>query len=150
MKKEKNKRNKYTDEERILKGFELEYTWWEKLLLPFSKAWYRSRDKREVKKYRRQRAKRGYSDYDVLDFQMWHVRTVRPMLENMLENLFSYPDEISFEEWQDVLKEMIHLLRLMDTEDESRESYSKICDERTKASTHFFELFGKWFWDLGY
>ena len=100
---------------------------------------YRMKEKRAERKYRRQRADRGYSDYDVLDLQMWFIRTLRAMLENVATHLCSYPDSITFEEWKDILQEMVSLLNVMEADCENNEARSR-----------FFELFSKWFWDIGY
>ena len=126
--------------------------------------WYGLLDKRDERRYRRQRAKRGYSDYDVRDIQMWFVRTLRPMLENIRVNLHTYPDETTFEEWKLILEEMIILLKVMDWDDEiSVREYMGINTldfhidtvnlvevEREKARVRFMELFSKWFWELSY
>ena len=126
--------------------------------------WYGLFDKRDEYRYRRQRAKRGYSDYDVLDLQMWFVRTLRPMLENINANLYSYPEEITFEEWKAIIGEMILLLRIMDWNDDAfirehlglgEEDFDSntrnfVEEERQKARTRFMELFSKWFCDLSY
>ena len=126
--------------------------------------WYGLFDKRDEYRYRRQRAKRGYSDYDVWDFQMWFVRTLRPMLENINANLYSYPEEITFEEWKAIIGEMILLLRIMDWDDDvfirerlglgaedcDSDTYNLIEEKRKKARARFMELFSKWFCDLRY
>ena len=132
--------------------------------LKFKRLWYILLDKRDERRYRRQRAKRGYSDYDVLDIQMWFVRTLRPMLENILANLYTHPDEITFEEWKSVIEEMIVLLRVMDWDDEifirkhlginendfHIDTVNFVETEREKARIRFMELFSKWFWRLSY
>ena len=83
------------------------------------------KEKRVERKYRRQRADRGYSDYDVLDFQMWFIRTLRAMLENVITHLCSYPDGITFEEWKDILQEMVSLINVMETDCENTEGRSR-------------------------
>lgn len=126
--------------------------------------WYGFLDKRDERRYRRQRAKRGYSDYDVLDLQMWFVRTLRPMLENISAHLYSYPAEITFDEWKSILDEMVILLKVMDWDDEvfvreyrgihADDFHTDTCNrveaERRKAQERFMELFAKWFYDLRY
>ena len=132
--------------------------------LKFKRLWYILLDKRDECRYRRQRAKRGYSDYDVLDIHMWFVRTLRPMLENILANLYTHPDEITFEEWKSIIEEMIVLLRVMDWDDEifirkylginendfHIDTVNLVETEREKARIRFMELFSKWFWRLSY
>ena len=95
---------------------------------------------------------------------MWFVQTLRPMLENINANLYSYPEEITFEEWKSIIEEMILMLRIMDWDDEAfireyldlgaedcdSDTYNRIEEERKKARTRFMELFSKWFCDLRY
>ena len=142
----------------------VEYTRWEKLLLPFQRAWYWIKDKGDHFRYRCQRFRRGYSDYDVLDIQMWLVRSVRPMLENILNHLYTHPAELTEEEWEAILREMIHHLTVMDlnhgelvrhqlgiaADDKSRTAEMLIEQERENARGKFFELFNRWYWDLRY
>lgn len=135
-----------------------------RLKVRLQRFWYGILDKRDEYRYRHQRAKQGYSDYDVLDIQLWFVRTLRPMLENILAHLHSYPEGLTFEEWKSILEEMVLLLKIIDWEDESfvREYmgidanvfHTDTCDlveaEREKARVRFIELFSKWFWKLSY
>ena len=121
-------------------------------------------DKRDERRYRHQRAKRGYSDYDVLDIQMWFVRTLRPMLENIIDHLYSYPEEITFEEWKAILEEMVVLLKVMDRDDESfvrkymgistedfdTDTCKRAESQRELAQIRFFALFARWFGELSY
>ena len=135
-----------------------------RLKVRLERFWYGLLDKRDEHRYRRQRAKRGYSDYDVWNIKMWFVQTLRPMLENINANLYTYPEEITFEEWKSIIEEMILLLRIMDWDDEAfiREylglgaedfdsnTRNLVEEERQKASSRFMELFSKWFYDLRY
>ena len=146
------------------KYFDIEYTLWEKLILPFQRMWYGIKEQAEYRRYRKQRAHRGYSDYDILDIQMWFVHTMRPRLENIIENLYSYPDGITEEEWKSILQEMVHLLQIMDVDDDcfvrkhlglalkenNAEITLRIDQERVIARNKFFNLFDKWYWDLRY
>ena len=136
-------------------------TLWEKLLLPFEKAIYLVKDRLADSRYRRQRAKRGFSDYDVYDMQMWFVNTMRPMLAKILNNLHSYPDEVTFEEWQAILTEMIECLDIMNYRDDrcvidhdgslaDAEWLREVEQKRDEARERFFELYGKWFWHIVY
>ena len=124
--------------------------------------WFRS--KFDESRCRRQRAKRGYSDLDIWDIHSWFVHTLRPMLEEIIGHLETHPKELTMEEWRAVLEEMVHLLNIMDIDDNttarkvlgvamddySKESYKKIADEQERARARFFELFYKWYWDLRY
>lgn len=136
-----------------------ECSWWDKCtVLHFIKK------KVVQRKYRRQRAKRGYSDLDVWTLQYWFVQTLRSMLENILRHRYTYPDKITEEEWVSILQEMVQLLTVMDVDDNttvrevlgvaaddySKETYKQIADEQERARKRFFELFYKWYWDLCY
>ena len=135
-----------------------------RLKVRLERFWYGLLDKRDEHRYRRQRAKRGYSDYDVWNIKMWFVQTLRPMLENINANLYTYPEEITFEEWKSIIEEMILMLRIMDWDDEAfireylglgAEAFDSntrnlIEEERKKARARFMELFSKWFYDLRY
>ena len=135
-----------------------------RLKVRLQRCWYDLLAKRDEHCYRRQRAKRGYSDYDVWDIQLWLIHTLRPMLENIIENLYSHPAEITFEEWKGIIEEMIFLLKIMDwddeifvrknmgisTEDFSLDTFCLVEAERKKARDRFMELFNKWFWTLSY
>lgn len=67
-------------------------------------------------KWKIQRARRGFSDYDTWSIDIWFINTMKPMLEYFKDNLHGVPiyfdgDE---EKWVGVLKRMIFLLDEMD------------------------------------
>lgn len=137
-------------------------TWWDKITSPFVclNCWLK--EKRNQRHYRHQRAKRGYSDYDQWAMQDWFVRTARPMLQTLSEKTYHYPDEVTEDQWREILAEMARLLSIMDPWEDgaarellgvpedmhSPEIYQRISAERMKAKERFFFLFGKWFYDL--
>ena len=135
-----------------------------RLKVRWQRFWYGILDKRDECRYRHQRAKRGYSDYDVMDIQMWFVRTLRPMLENIIDHLYSYPEEITFEEWKAILEEMVVLLKVMDwddeifvreymgisTEDSDIDTCNRVESQRKQAQIRFLALFARWFGELSY
>lgn len=100
------------------------------------RVWYWLVDKGNRFRYRCQRFHRGYSDYDVWDFQMWLVRTLRPMLEDMITHLYSYPEELTPEQWRAILQDMVHQLTLMDTDDETiiRQQLGIDVDDRSREA----------------
>lgn len=160
------KRNSRTNDEvnEFMERWDMEYTWLDKLLHPFIWVWMRVEDAWRNFRYRCQRFQRGYSDYDVLDFQMWLVRMLRPMLENMIDHLYTHPEELTPEQWRAILQEMVHLLTLMDADDEttirqqlgidsddrSHQATMRIMEEQNRARGRFFELLNRWYWDLRY
>ena len=135
-----------------------------RLKVRWQRFWYGILDKRDECRYRHQRAKRGYSDYDVMNIQMWFVRTLRPMLEKIIAHLYSYPEEITFEEWKAILEEMVVLLKVMDWDDEifvreymgiSTEDFhidtcNRVESQRELAQIRFLALFARWFGELSY
>ena len=137
----------------------LEYTFWDRISTPFYRIrrffydhWFNFRQ-------RCQRFQRGYADSDVWDMDHWFIDTVKPMMEQMLRTYNSRPGEITAEEWEDNLQEMIACLTLMD-EDAAQEhlgitheAWSVDKHQRIKATMfenkkRFFELFEKWFYNL--
>ena len=142
----------------------VEYTLWDKLTFPFVYALNWLKEKFTAIRHFFQRGKRCYSDYDIWDIHSWLVHSLRPMLEDIIEHLYTHPAEITEEEWRAILEEMVHLLNIMDiddnttarevlgvaADDHSKETYKKIADEQERARARFFELFYKWYWDLRY
>ena len=95
------------------------YTWYEKLFLPFTKLKAGLEERREKKKFQRQRAKKGYADCDAWEIRTWFVNTAKPMLLEISEKIYDHPQELTFEEWREILKRMAHLLALLDVWDDS-------------------------------
>jgi len=96
-----------------------EYTVFEKIAYPFEWIGCRLKAAADERRYRRQRAKRGYAACDLWDMRHWFVRTVGPMLRDMSKNPVSYPPELSEEEWRRVLSEMADLLDILDLWDDT-------------------------------
>lgn len=87
------------------------------------------------------------------------MATVKPMLEQMLRTYNSHPGEITAEQWEGNLREMIACLTLMD--EDAVQKHLGITDEAWSVDKHqrikatmfenkkrFFELFEKWFYNL--
>lgn len=143
-------------------GWDIELTWWEKLLSPITSVWYRLKEAHSDRRYRRQRAKQGWAVCDLWDMRDWFVKTLKPMLREMADRLVSYPEELSPEEWRAILLEMADCLETFDVWDETLarqkagialDEYSEDSDARITAVQHeakdrFFELFEKWFYHL--
>ena len=153
-----------TNDEELRSALTPRYTRYEKLFSPFSKLKVRLEEKREKKKFQRQRAKKGYADCNVWEMRTWFINTAKPMLFEMHDKTYNHPEELEFEEWRDILKRMAHLLELMDVwsdealrkelgipEDEKDDSVrERISEMRMKAKDEFFSLFNKYFYHLWY
>lgn len=57
-------------------------------------------------KYVRQRAKWGFSEYDVWDFEAYHAELVATMMRYWAEHNNSYPLEMTGEEWRAILNKI--------------------------------------------
>ena len=161
MKKSKNNENTVWDGRSIDEIIREEETFFDKLLAPFSRARFRMQQRREERRYRRQRAKKGYSDFDLFEMRYWFTETTKRMLRELSERAYSYPDGITEEEWRELLLEMARLVDIFEPYDDTavcellgiRESdmsghSEEIMKEKNKAKERFFELFNKWFYDL--
>lgn len=107
----------------------------------------------------RQKMKYGYSDSDVWNIDLWFVRTITPMLQEILDHHYTYPTRMSHEEYKDKLKTMIRYLHYMDEHNASEflmsqsdenkypnlEDLGKFMEENKNK---FFELFSELFYDL--
>lgn len=138
---------------------EIKWTLWDKITLPF----YRVKNFISIKcwgfRKKCQRFKRGYAQSDVWNMDAWFINTAKPMLEDLLKNHHGYPTEISNEEWEAILQEMIDCITLMDEDnatehlgisddDYSIGSYEKIMELMNTSKKRFFELFERWFYCL--
>ena len=136
-----------------------ELTWWEKLTIPFYRAGYFLQSLFARFKWRYQRFLRGYACADVWDMDRWFIRTVKPMLQNLLEHHNGYPSELTDEEWNAILQEMISCIGLMDEDsakihlgvskdDFGSQSYELVYKCMYDNKQRFFELFERWFYCL--
>ena len=86
------------------------------------------------------------------------------MLRELSAKAYNHPEEVSEEQWREILLEMASLLEIMDIWDDSAarkqagvaegdnsaEALRWISAEKEKAKECFFFLFNKWFYDLWY
>lgn len=137
----------------------LEYTFWDWISTPFYRIRRLFYDRWFSFRQRCQRFRRGYADSDVWDLDHWFMATVKPMLEQMLRTYNSHPGEITAEQWEDNLREMITCLTLMDedavqehlgisNEGWSVDKYQRTKETMEESKKRFFELFEKWFYNL--
>ena len=89
-----------------------------------------------------QRGFKGYSEADVNDIKHWFFRTVPNILEDLSDNLISYPDRFEYAgEWQDELRRMAYI---------GRRSNWKYCYDHNLDYSHIElnknrEIFLEWF-----
>ena len=149
-----------------LESFEdiMKEKWYDKFFKPYRKGKYRLISKKMECKFKRQCKKQGYADCDVWEMRSWFVGTAKPILLEMVEKTNNHPDEITFEEWREIIKRMAHLLDIMDIWDDttlrkelgipkndvSEDTIKRISEKRNEAKNEFFYLFNKWFYDLWY
>ena len=148
----------------VMKYFDIEETWVDKLLHPFLWLWVRAKDQWDDLRYRCQRFKKGYSDRDVWEMREWFIQTAKPMLRELSAKAYNYPEEAGEEQWREILLEMADLLEIMDVwddtaarkqagveaDDKSQTGAQLIGAEKEKAKNRFFFLFSKWFYDMWY
>lgn len=74
----------------------------------------------------------------------------RTILKDFRSNLHSYPSNMTLEEWDCILDEMIDLLDEMniDKTDMMQGYHKEIYNEVENSKSRFFELFSKYFYDL--
>ena len=120
-------------------------------------------DEEIEEKWKKQRAKRGYSDSDCWNIYSWFLNVMPKMLQQMRDNLHGFPSEISaimpdnqavsntalnndaeeepgFTRWKETLDRMIFLLHEMD---EDACSYKNPYEEEyTKMNQDFHKKYG--------
>ena len=73
--------------------------------------WSEFREFRYRIKYAYQRAKRGYSDLDWFDVDLWFIHTAPRLLRELLNHSNTFPeghgDVGSMDDWKKILREMI-------------------------------------------
>ena len=159
MKQQTDRRSANNGEMDALDEWMRELTWWEKLTIPFYRAGYFLQSLFARIKWRCQRFLRGYACADVWEMDRWFIRTLKPMLQSLLEHHNGYPSELTEEEWDAILQEMISCIGLMDEDsakvhlgvskdDFSSQSYELIHQCMYDNKRRFFELFERWFYCL--
>lgn len=112
-------------------------------------------------KFRCQRFIRGYADEDIWGMDMWFIEGMQKLLPQYIKRTDGFPAIITFEEWKDILNEMLYCLNGMTTEGAEKQLFGKN-DELTfqqikeieayieTNTKRFFELYTKWFNHLWY
>lgn len=107
-------------------------------------------------KWKFQRARRGYSDYDLYSVKHWFWRVFPNMIRDFSKGLQSYPNEMSCGEWHDILERMAITCERSDPDywvEKLGESYSaeelKLSFEQAETNFNaFVDMFREYFYDL--
>lgn len=112
-------------------------------------------------KYFIQRGKRGYSDFDLMDFDAYLLELIPNALKDFNHKRDTYPSELSDEEWNDILNKIIFCFEnandlavffINSPEEESQKS-NKLKEKEEYIQKNLeqgFKLLLKYFHDLWY
>ena len=81
----------------------------------------------QIKKWKKQRAERGFSDYDVYEIDTWFLTIIPEMIDELIKRSEGYPSYLQDE----YLKE--HKLDLLNISDEEQEQMDKACFKKWKT-----------------
>ena len=125
----------------------------------FRRLWHTFIEKCRRLKGRCQRFIRGWADEDSWDIADWFIETLLSMLKKFKEDNNGHPFELTEEEWDNTIDDMIYYLEGMTEEGATRQLYGKeqqVTQETIRETYNymsdskykFFELFVKYFYDL--
>ena len=103
------------------------------------------------RKWKRQRAKRGFSDFDVWEIDTWFIYTLSEMLEHLALTTESYPERCeTYEKWKEELLYYSFLLKTLDIYKiyETDTDAKLTIDQINKNKEDFFTWFRDNLWDL--
>ena len=89
-----------------------------------------------------QRATKGYCELDTYSVSDWFLNTLPDMIEEIKKNYTGYPDELTEQEWNEILSRLTFLLREANADTCTKvnpyeSEYSRISDE-------FRAKYGEW------
>ena len=138
---------------------ETDWTLWDKITLPFYRVKNWIRDTYWEIRYGFQRMFKGYDSVDTFEtFSKFRERYIN-ILSDYRKHHWGYPGEMTVEEWDAIVDEMIYHLHYMDEETVVEEleknvpndwsaSYKTVNYILDKHKDEFFELFSKYFYHL--
>lgn len=88
----------------------------------------------------KQRAKRGYADEDAWDIHCWFLETIVPMLKQLKQEKHGYPCDMTEEEWDKELDEMI--FNFTEAHEETCSFENKYEKQHQEAIHEFIEKYG--------
>lgn len=94
-----------------------------------------------------QRSKRGWTEYDAWNIDVWFMETMESMLTYYRRHHVGYPPDISEERWDEIIDRMIFLLKEMQKDDICVDFEQDFKNKMTNKD-EFFELFSKYFYAL--
>jgi len=96
-----------------------------------------------------QRGKRGWADVDAWDINDYITSIMIGMLSRMLEGgLLSYPDRISPEEWESILKQMLEGFQIAQQILSHDYQVGEDFKEKTAVFHQGMDLFKQWYFSL--
>lgn len=139
----------------------IKWSLWDKITIPFYRAKRVIRDTYWNIRYGFQRMFKGYDSVDVFDVYAGFIKRYSKILENFKKHNCGYPSDMTDEEWDNIIDEMIYHLYYMDENniDKELEKYAPEgyvpCLETTgkimyEHKEEFFKLFSKHFFNLWY
>ena len=89
-----------------------------------------------------QRATKGYCELDTYSVSDWFLNTLPDMLEEIKKNYTGYPDELTEQEWNEILSRLTFLLR-----EANKDTCTKVNpydEEYIRISKEFRAKYGEW------
>ena len=89
-----------------------------------------------------QRATKGYCELDTYSVSDWFLNTLPDMLEEIKKNYTGYPDELTEQEWNEILSRLTFLLR-----EANKDTCTKVNpyeSEYSRISDEFRKKYGEW------
>ena len=132
---------------------------WFYITLPFRKLKYLYWDIHRNVKFGFQRMFRGYDNADGYEFFSNFVDRNYKLLKHFKKHTWGYPYELTEEEWDKVLEEMIQHLYMMDEwnvidslkqgmPEDWEPAYNTVYEIMERNKDDFFKLFSKYFYNL--
>lgn len=116
------------------------------------RSFYKLKEALRHLKWRCQRFSRGYADIDCWDIDEWFTKSILKILKQFKSNLHGHPFDMTEEEWEAVLQEMIDCFELVDQSDDiiylEPAEQMKLNEKVIAAKNKGLDLFKEHFFDL--
>lgn len=138
---------------------EPEFTLWDKITIPFYRAKHKVKRMYWEVRYGFQRMFKGYDNVDTFEIFDRFIERYIKIITEFRNNHCGYPYNLTEEEWDNVLDEMLYHLHYMKEDDVIEElkkdvpkswnpSYKNINEIMEKHKNEFFKLFSEYFYNL--